>query len=92
MSFLFPFFTPIGRWNYMFRLLVFMAFGVVFEFERLSVAGQLLWLLVGISFIAAFVGRIRDAGLSPWVGLVLIIPVFGWLFAFSLCGWKGRRV
>ncbi len=90
MQRVFPFTGRVRRLDFVLRVFAFILLTTIID-PRLSALTQAVFIVLSIALIAAFAGRLRDAGFSPWFCLVVLVPVIGWLFMLVFMIWEGRR-
>ena len=70
----------------LFNFLVFLVLSIVLSF--FGKAGNMIYFLCQLAIflpsLSIAARRLRDGGFSPWLLLLLILPVVGWLVLFVL--------
>lgn len=68
------------------NFIVCLVVGIVFAILPL---GGIVWKIISyiimLAEITMVIRRLRDAGLSPYLALLWLIPVVGWLIVLLLC-------
>lgn len=70
----------------LFNFLVFLVLSIILGF--FGKAGSILYFVCQLAILLPSLGiaarRLRDGGFTPWLLLLLILPVIGWLVLFVL--------
>jgi len=86
----FPFTGTVSRIDFAARVFAFVIVTALVD-PRGGDFAMVLFVVLSIALIAAFAGRLRDAGFSPWLSLIIFVPFLGWLVILVFMIWNGRR-
>lgn len=71
-------------WNFIVSLVIGIICGIFLKENTANMINWIYWLVLLLPSLGIAARRLRDGGFTPWLLLLLLLPVIGWLILLIL--------